>query len=301
MSKNMKINKIIALAITAGFLLSTMSCVHDGDLNLDPVPDIAFTYTSDGLTLTFTSDPADISDVTWSTSDGGSGSGTTFSHEFPSPSTYWVEMTGTYNGKQQSVSTKVLVAKPAIVSMTDNTLSDWDNVKYEDFIFTGQEEGSVIKVGKVDYDSNWLYFYVALNASVITSSNATDLIWDFFIDVDGDSSTGFSYHDVGGEYLIEGKLFDDDAWYDVYPGVTGADWWGDPITDPKYVNAIVIGAQEKTDDVYRIEFAINRRVYGITGTIAGFGLCQFDNDWSDLDYMTYEGSTAILLSLDKTE
>ena len=93
----------------------------------------------------------------------------------------------------------------------------------------------------------------------------------------------------------------DDAWYDVYPGVTGADWWGDPITDPKYVNAIVIGAQEKTDDVYRIEFAINRSVYGITGTIAGFGLCQFDNDWSDLDYMTYEGSTAILLSLDKTE
>lgn len=297
----MKILNISAIAVAAGVLLMTSSCVHKGDLDLDPVPDIAFSYTSEGLTLTFNSDPADISDVTWSTSDGGSGDGAIFTHTFPSPSTYWVEMSGKFNGKQQTVSAKVLVAKPAIVSMTDNSLADWDNVHYADFTFTGQAEGSAIKAGKADYDANWLYFYVVLDANVITSANATDLIWDFFIDADGDSSTGFVYHDVGGEYLIEGKFFDDDAWYDVSSGVTGADWWGDVYSDPKYKNAITIGAQEKTDDVYRIEFAVNRNVYGITGTKAGFGLCQFDNDWSDLDYMTYEGSTAISMSLDKIE
>jgi hypothetical protein len=75
---------IYILSVVCGCLLlfSMTSCIHEGDLDLAAVPDIGFTYTSNGLTLTFTSATAEATNLTWKVSDGGTGSGDEFVHKF---------------------------------------------------------------------------------------------------------------------------------------------------------------------------------------------------------------------------
>lgn len=296
----MKIYRYLALAAISMLLFA--SCVHSGDLDLDPVPDIGFTYSSDGLTLTFTSSTEGTTGITWATSDGGTGSGESLSHKFPSPDTYWIEMKGTLNGKEQRVSTKVIVAKPAIVSVTDNSLSDWDKVKYEDFIFTGSENGVLpIVEGKADYDANWLYLYLALDTKLAEEKAATGYICDLSIDGDDDIATGFEVNGIGGEYLVEGCFFGQ-AWYDFYHGTTGADWWDDgTLADPKYSAGFVLGHEEQDGNVIKVELAIKRDTFGITGTKCAIQMTLFNDDWSDLDYLMFGGVSDIHLSLDKTE
>ncbi|MBQ1637697.1 MAG: hypothetical protein II048_06195, partial [Bacteroidales bacterium] len=57
--------KKISIFLTALVLMvcSQTACVHLGDLDLEPIPDISFTYECSGLTYTFTS--ADAKDVKW--------------------------------------------------------------------------------------------------------------------------------------------------------------------------------------------------------------------------------------------
>ncbi|MBQ5528669.1 MAG: hypothetical protein IIU05_06440, partial [Bacteroidales bacterium] len=76
---------ITLLSIAAMAVLS--SCIREGDLDLDPVPDIAFDYTCDGLNLTFKSVTENTTDVKWEiikTKDGSAetlttGEGDTYS------------------------------------------------------------------------------------------------------------------------------------------------------------------------------------------------------------------------------
>jgi len=175
--KTIKLSGLIALTV---LLLS--SCVHLGDLNLDPVPDIGFSVEHNGLTLTFVSTKSNTSDVKWKTSDGGSETGETMTHTFPEPGTYWIEMSGIYDGVPQTVSTKILVAKASKVSMTDGTVADWENVTYPDFQLTGSEPGSPIKKVKIDYDANYVYYYMELDVTVNPGADETSHILSVRID-----------------------------------------------------------------------------------------------------------------------
>ena len=101
--------KKILLILTA-FLFALSSCVHLGDLELEPVPDIAFTYTQNsGLEFTFTSSVEGTTNVGWEVIgiEGATATGDSFTYNFPEPGTYWVRMTVTYNGGEQTFTGKI--------------------------------------------------------------------------------------------------------------------------------------------------------------------------------------------------
>ena len=290
---------MLSAALFCCLLFTTASCIHKGDLNLDPVPDIAFAYSSDGLTLTFKSATDNVSNISWISSDGGTGTGDSFVHAFAKPASYWVTMKGTYNGKEETVSTKVLVAKAALVSMTDNSFADWDKVTYEDFQFTGQTPGeSPIIKAKMDYDANYIYFYIEFSNTVNAGLNADSAIFSFTSDSDDNTATGNSYYDVGGEYLMEGCLTTAEPWYDFYSGSASAGWTH--IDDANWLGTILtIGHKEVTDQTTKMEWAYSRKDLNITSTSFTFVLHVYDGDWNDADIVTYNGSESIHIVMDK--
>ncbi|MCI2082976.1 MAG: hypothetical protein LKK08_06805 [Bacteroidales bacterium] len=289
----------ITAAFSVFMLLGAVSCIHQGDLNLDPVPDLAFSYESDGLTLTFTSDTEDASDISWTSSDGGTGTGDTFVHTFASPDTYWVQMKGDYNGEEQTVSTKVLVAKAALVSMSDGTCDDWDNVQYSDFQFTGESEGSPVICGKFDYDANYIYLYLELDNTAKDNVTNDSAIISFSCDADDDATTGCPDDGIGADYLMEGCLTTSEPCYDFYTGSTDGDWTH--IDDATILdNIMVLGHEETTpENVTKFEWAYSRKTMEITSTSFKFILLIYDGDWNDADAFYYNGDSAISIAMDK--
>ena len=78
----------IFLAAFALMVGSQTACVRLGDLDLEPIPDISFTYECSGLTYTFTS--ADAKEVKWNIVGEAEGSGEVFIYTFKKPGNYWV-------------------------------------------------------------------------------------------------------------------------------------------------------------------------------------------------------------------
>ena len=292
--------KYIFLGVVALFIILLCSCVHLGDLNLDPIPDIGFSIDYDGLTMTFTSTTENTSDIKWAINDGSTGTGETFLHSFTEPGEYWVVMTGMYEGAQQSVSAKILVAKAAKVNMNDETVADWENVTYPDFQFTGSGPGSPIVKAKIDYDANYVYYYMEFDVTSNPIANEDSHILSVSIDADDDTSTGMSTGGVGAEYLMEGNLYD--GWYDFYEYSTSDDDWT-YIEDPNfYDNGIVIGHQEVDGNIMKIEWAYSRSVFGFTSTSYSFYFKAYDEDWNDADILqNSDGSNAIHIMMDKKE
>ncbi len=279
-------------------LLSATSCIHNGDLELSKVPTIGFTYASNGLSLTFTASDASISNVSWKVSDGGTGSGNEFVHAFAKPAVYWVQMTGTLNGEEQTCATKVVVAKPAKVNMKDNTFDDWKNVTDPDFIFTGEVPGSSpVLEGKFDYDANYIYLYIAFSNTINPGVNSEKAIFSFKSDSDENKATGKSTHGIGAEYLMEGCLTCATPWYDFY---TGTDSWNH-ISDANFLEKVMIlGHKEVTNDVTKLEWAYSRDMFDINSTSFRFILKVYDGDWNDADGLyDKSGGDVITISLTK--
>lgn len=292
---------IINKVLTAIASLALTSCIKSGNLELDPVPDIAFSYTSQGFTLTFSSTVEGVSDIVWKTSDGGSGTGAVLTHTFPKPDTYWVEMRGVYKGVNQTVSAKVRVAKQAKVKMDDKSVEDWDKVTYKDFVFIGNEPGkSPIIEGKFDYDVNFIYLYLAFDTSVDSKCDADKAVLAIVLDVDADLSTGFLYNDkIGSEYFVAGALTANERWFDVQPGKAGADWWSD--ANEKLKAGVVFGHKQMDGNICKAEFAFDRNLYGITSTKMMLLFILMNSDWNGVDTMQRDGNEYITLLLDKME
>lgn len=298
----MKKYLIYILSAVCGCLLlfSMTSCIHEGDLDLAAVPDIGFTYTSNGLTLTFTSATAEATNLTWKVSDGATGSGNEFVHKFEKPAIYWVQMTGTFNGKEQTCATKVLVAKPANVSMTDNTFDDWNKVTDSDFIFTGETAGTTpIISAKFDYDANYIYFYVEFSNTLNPGVDSEKAIFSFNCDSDDNLATGMSTDGVGADYLMEGCLTCSTPWYDFYTCTDEANWTH--IDDANFLSSIMIlGHKEVTAETTKLEWAYSRSLFKITSTSFKYVLKMYDGDWSDADALhDSTGSKVISASLNK--
>ena len=110
-------------------------------------------------------------------------------------------MTGNYQGEQQTVSTKILVAKASVVRLDDGTISDWDKVTYPDFMLYGNDG---VSYGKFDYDANYIYFMFILEEQEMFDINAA--IWNLRLDADDNSQTGYSTKSLGCEWYYEGNF-----------------------------------------------------------------------------------------------
>ena len=280
--------KTIRIFLTALVLsvCSLTACVHLGDLDLEPIPDISFTYESAGLTYTFTS--ADAQNVKWTIVGETEGSGETFSYTFKKPGFYWVSMSGTYNGEEQTVSTKILVAKASAVKLDDGTISDWDAVTYPDFMLYGNDG---VSYGKFDYDANYIYFMFVLEEQEMFDINAA--IWNLRLDADDNSQTGYSTKSLGCEWYYEGNCCGDEPWDDWYIGGDDLEWT-DSVKE-------VMGTRGTTDDgKFFFELGINRKAFGINTAAVAFFTKFYNSDWDDaVAFKDKDGNTSIHLSLDK--
>ena len=278
----------IFLAAFALMVGSQTACVRLGDLDLEPIPDISFTYECRGLTYTFTS--ADADDVHWNIVGEAEGSGDTFTYSFKKPGNYWVSMSGLYKGEQQTVSTKILVAKPSGVRLDDDTLNDWDFVTYPDFMLYGDDGESY---GKFDYDANYLYFMFVLKEQDMF--NIDEAIWNLRLDADDNSQTGYSTKSLGCEWYYEGNCCGEEPWDDWYIGRKDEDLeWTDTVKE-------VMGTCGTTDDgKFFFELGISRKAFGIKTAAVAFFTKFYNEDWDDaVAFKDKDGNASIHLALDK--
>ena len=299
--------KKILLILTA-FLFALSSCVHLGDLELEPVPDIAFTYTQNsGLEFTFTSSVEGTTNVGWEVIgiEGATATGDSFTYNFPEPGTYWVRMTGTYNGGEQTFTGKIAVDWAATISFKDGSLDDWDLVTKPEYIFHGgdtdnyptQAEPILVK-GKFDYDANYIYVYASFDVTARADINVDSHRFDFYLDVDADTSTGnLDMGDrLGVEYIIQANFFNDEEGSFSVMGGT----WETPDNAADLAQYILIGDKNVEGDIASIEFKVSRADFGITGTKVGIGLKIENNDWTDFDaLLDKDGNQGIVLDFAK--
>ena len=265
---------------------SLTACVRLGDLDLEPIPDISFTYECQGMSYTFTS--VDATGVQWTIVGETEGSGDVFTYTFKKPGSYWVSMTGTHDGEQQTVSTKILVAKASVVKLDDNTLDDWEGVTYPDFMLYGNDG---VSYGKFDYDANYVYFMFVLEEQDMFDINSA--IWNLRLDSDDNSQTGYSTKSLGCEWYLEGNCCGDEPWSDWYIGGEDLEW-----TDTV---AEVMGTRGTTDDgKFYFELGISRKTFGIKTASVAFFTKFYNGDWDDaVAFSDAEGNTSIHLGLDK--
>lgn len=299
--------KKILLILTA-FLFALSSCVHLGDLELEPVPDIAFTYTQNsGLEFTFTSSVEGTTNVGWEVIgiEGATATGDSFTYNFPEPGTYWVRMTGTYNGGEQTFTGKIAVDWAATISFKDGSLDDWDLVTKPEYIFHGGDTDNyptqaepILVEGKFDYDANYIYVYASFDVTARADINVNSHRFDFYLDVDADTSTGnLDMRDrLGVEYIIQANFFnDEEGTFSVMDGV-----WETPDNAADLAQYILIGDKNVEGDIASIEFKVSRADFGITGTKVGIGLKIENNDWTDFDaLLDKDGNQGIVLDFAK--
>lgn len=299
--------KKILLILTA-FLFALSSCVHLGDLELEPVPDIAFTYTQNsGLEFTFTSSVEGTTNVGWEVIgiEGATATGDSFTYNFPEPGTYWVRMTGTYNGGEQTFTGKIAVDWAATISFKDGSLDDWDLVTNPEYIFHGGDTDNyptqaepILVEGKFDYDANYIYVYASFDVTARADINVDSHRFDFYLDVDADTSTGnLDMGDrLGVEYIIQANFFnDEEGSFSVMDGS-----WETPDNAADLAQYILIGDKNVEGDIASIEFKVSRADFGITGTKVGIGLKIENNDWTDFDaLLDKDGNQGIVLDFAK--
>ena len=287
--------KIITLFLIAvSSLLS--SCVRYGDLDLAAVPDIAFEYTCDGLTLTFNSTVPNTTSIQWEVVGLTTGSGEEFTYIFPSPGIYWIKMTGQYNGQEQTVAGKILVAKPSPIKLDDDSFADWDQVTYSDFQMTGTDG---ISYAKFDYNADYVFFFVAMDTTI---PGCTDggAIMNMRLDTDDLTGTGMSTKSLGCDWYLEGNFWKEETaeekrwadWYDCSSGDTL------PAADEM---PIVLGTKKIEGDMVYFEFALPRKKYGINGSSMGIFFKFYTEDWEDAFGMECGGKSTYHFALDKTE
>lgn len=290
----MKIFKSLSLIAVAVFALT--SCIHKGDLGCDPVPDISFDYTCDGLTLTFTSTTPGTTNVSWEVVGQTQGTGDSFTYSFPTPGQYWIKMTGTYEGKEQTFAGKILVAKPSPVKLDDNSFADWDEVTYEDFQLTLEYRNDYAALpnhsyGKFDYDANNIYFFFAIDDN-LPKAGPGEAILNIRLDADDLTGTGMSSKSLGCDWYLEGAVWEPGGWISMYDCATG-----DTVECDK---TLTVGTCKQENGMMYFEFAFNRKEYGINGSTIGVFAKFYHMDWDDAIYVyNYEGKTTFHLSLDK--
>ena len=322
MIMNMKkcfIFSILALALSLVFA----SCAHKGDLNIEPVPQIDFSLDKvEGYTYTLTSLSKDATNVKWAilSFNGGQkstvveGSGDSFTFTFPSIGTYWIQMSATREGREETIYTSKLIDKASVIKLNDDSFDDWDSITREDFQLRGRwistpeedREGKNAFVdGKIDYDGDFVYLFFRVNPGYTDApmgymdggDDGNEFI--MFINADGDLGTsgatqGGSYagYEHGAEFgFWEGE---GEPWF-----IDTASGWSS-VSDgeqAKLAPSVVFGTATEVDGLWCFEMGLNRAILG--ATTSQFGLqFQITAGWDTCDYLIdADGNTDMIFNL----
>ena len=245
--------------------VSFLACNKD-DTPTPITGEALFSYDADGFTVTFTNKSTVSGTVTydWDFGDGESSTEKDPVHTYAKKGEYTVKLTVTdsQNGKHP-VSTKVAVDKKTRISLTDNSISDWDAVTEDQFIVPLGDNSGVITKLKFDYDADFVYVLLEFEGALVDST-----IFNALIDTDIDTTTGFFswvWPELGADYLLQGQIgLDANSWFGVYlnpnpAGVHGWPAWDDKAPTLPAEFYIFAGAYESGGKVtYEIGFDRNK-------------------------------------------
>ena len=322
MIMNMK-KSILYSLLALTLSLFCASCIHKGDLNIEPVPKIDFSLTKvDGYTYTLTNLTEGATNVKWAIlSFKGSektvvleGSGDSFTFTFPSIGTYWIQMSATREGHEETIYTAKLIDKASDIKLDDDSFDDWDGITRDDFQLRGrwistpesEREGKNAFVdGKIDYDGDYVYLFFRVNPGYTEApmvymedgDDANEFI--MFINSDGDLTTtgatqGGSYK--GYEHGAEFGFWEGEG----YPGFIDTSEGWDGVSDgvqAKLEPSVVFGTAKEVDGLWCFEMGLNRAILGITTSAFGLNF-QITSDWDTCDFLiNSEGDTDMVFKL----
>ncbi len=257
-----------------------------------PAPDVIYTVDLDAYTATFTNKTKDAKSFQWDFGDGTSSTEENPVHTYPGKGKFVPTLyVTTTSGVKAEGSTVIHIAKSSAVKLDDNSLADWDTVTHNVVLAGG--DGGVIKMAKFDYNSDNVFFYFEL------SSNDINNIFDFYMDADGNSGTGYTTGNwPGGGYdvLLEGAMLN--SWLDpfYFSGPTQSSWGWSGVSVAEFYQ---IGTMVQDGGTFKFEGAFKRsKLKGLTGKGLRLAFTVTKSDWSvTLGTMPDNGTAPIFLDM----
>ena len=197
-------------------------------------------------------------------------------------------------GSTDSGSTVIHISKASDVSLTDNSLSDWDSVTHN-VVISGVNGGNFIKA-KYDYNSNYLYCYFEMNATVAQAN-----VFDFYFDADNNAGTGYNswmFTNAGNDVVLEGSLFAG-GWLNVFYFAGGSNQGAWTWNTMDISNYYQIGTIVQDGSVLKFEMGLVRsKLQGFLNTGIKIGVSSTKSDWSAIiGAVPDEGSPSFYLDM----
>lgn len=260
------------------------------------VKEVVFTDSVKSYTVIFKNSTTDAKSFRWDFGDSTSSTETNPVHTYKSKGKHVVTLYATLNnGNVISGSTIIHVSKSSPISLTDNTLADWDTISNV-VIPPSAALGGVVQEAKFDYDSQNIYVYMKL-AVHVTDQN----IFDYYIDSDNSAATGLTTGAIPGggyDYLLEGML--------IYPqGST-------PFTQYQHTGAqdafsfnalsvagfFTLGTVQESNGVTTFEMALSRsKISGLTGSAMKLAIIVSDSGYNNIGWMPGNGLPPVTLDI----
>lgn len=268
---NKKITYLFSLLAVAVLAFSVQSCKK-------PVPEPDFSYSVEGLTVTFTNNSLESDSYSWDFGDGNTSTEAAPTHTYSDYGLYSVQLTATGEGGEASISKDVEITFTPLMSI-DGDFSKWDDVA--DFV--AGDGGTITKV-KLTSDDKYLYVYIEGTADMRG-------FFDVYIDADNSYDTGAATWvypmGAGAEYLLEGFIAetgDADLFRD-NPDTDDWCWTVDCSQAPVPVVAqgsglIVASSLTDVSGGKAIEFSIMRELATELGDVIHIGFVDVAEDWS---------------------
>ncbi len=220
-----------------------------------PKPDASFSFVAsgDGRTIAFTNESTDADTYAWEFGDGESSVEESPTHTYPDYGTFTIKLTATGGGGTDEFSYNLVVTKASPVKLDDGTLDDWTTIPYA--FESVDNNGGVIEKVKVDYDGEFIYFYMQVKDQ-LTDSLPTGIHFD----LDNDSLTGFlpwTNTGIGGEAYIEAGITTG-SWsvifeHDITAGQADWAWIELALTD-----YLVNGTHIQDGEFVKVEWAVRK-------------------------------------------
>ncbi len=284
--------------LTLGIGLMFSSCKTTDPVDPKIEGDALFTYSADGLKVTFTNTSTVSGTYLWDFGDTETAADKNPVHTYAHKGEYTIKLTvKDANGDNHDVSTKINVDKSSPVVVTDDSFDDWAGIAEA---FTVDADAGAIRSFKYDFDGEFLYFYIKQEKAATEAS-----IFDMLIDTDPDSVTNYPYglwpNFGGGELLIENSFSNDKAnadlfWFDFANyNPNGTDWdtfWA--YDGGNTIDAQVDGTYKVTGNIVEIEWAVSRiKMAALNGKevikIVGW---TSDADWNEIGWIPSKATPA---------
>lgn len=261
----------IKIFLSLSLIVLLLSCKKD---KTEQLPDVVYTATVDGYTVTFDNQTVGGQSFKWEFGDGTTSTDKSPVHVYPGKGKFVPTLYVTTTvGSVIEGSTVLRISKSTAVKLNDNSLTDWDTVTHN--VSVSGAGGGIFKKAKYDYDGNYVYFYFEM-----ASAEANGDIFDFYMDTDNNPATGlvtWLFTGAGNDVLIEGAMLT--GWFDVFyhKGAQNAFTF-----DYQSINDFFeIGTIHESGGILTFEGRLSRsKIKGLVGTGFKIGVAATKNDWS---------------------